>query len=63
MQTVKVNKEKCLGCGTCAALVPELFKMGADMKAEVITEKIASTPDDKVKEAINSCPNGAISAS
>lgn len=63
MQTVKIDKEKCLGCGACVALVPELFKMGADLKAEVIAENITKISGEKIKEAINSCPNGAISAS
>jgi ferredoxin len=63
MQTVAVDKNKCLGCGTCVALVPELFKMGTDMKAEVIVEKITSVSDEKIKEAVNACPSQAISAS
>lgn len=54
----KVDKKKCIGCGTCTVLAPKSFKLGSDGKAEVI-----SPPDDeeeKIKEAVDSCPVEAI---
>ena len=33
---LKVNKEKCIGCGLCAASCPEGAKLGEDGKAEII---------------------------
>jgi ferredoxin len=54
---VKVDKNKCIGCGLCASICSEAFKMNDDNKAEVIANK--NTPC--VKEAIDSCPVDAIS--
>lgn len=55
---VEVNKKKCIGCGLCASICSEVFKMGEDNKAEVIAQKDLPC----VKEAINSCPVNAIGA-
>lgn len=55
---IKVDKDKCIGCGTCVAIAPKTFKLEADGKAEVIEPP----GDDKVtiKEAVDSCPVDAI---
>jgi len=56
---VKIDKEKCIGCGSCSAVCPEVFEMGDDMKAHV--KKGADTSKPCVKEAIDTCPTDAIS--
>ena len=53
-----VDKNKCIGCGTCVALAPKTFKLGADFKAEVISPP--GDEEEKIKEAIDSCPVNAI---
>ncbi|MFA5318471.1 MAG: ferredoxin [Patescibacteria group bacterium] len=56
---IKVNKEICIGCGTCAAICDKVFKINEDeFKAEVIDE---SSTEDCVQEAIEACPVDAIS--
>ena len=55
---VKIDKEKCIGCGLCASVCEEVFKMNEDGKSEVISDKKLPC----VKEAIDSCPVEAISA-
>ncbi len=54
---VKVDKEKCIGCGLCAEVCPEVFEMGDDTKAKVKAQKDIPC----VKDAIDSCPADAIS--
>jgi len=53
-----VDKEKCIGCGTCVALAPKTFKLDGEGKAEVI----GSPRDDEkaIKEAVESCAVDAI---
>lgn len=56
---IKIDKDKCIGCGTCVALAGNSFTMGEDGKAEVINH----TGDDAetIKMAADSCPTQAIS--
>ncbi|HUS52113.1 MAG TPA: ferredoxin [Candidatus Bathyarchaeia archaeon] len=55
---VKIDKNKCIGCGTCAAVAPKAFKLGDDSKAKAI-EPLGE--DEKtIKDAIDSCPVKAI---
>ena len=56
MAKVKVNKDKCIGCGACAATCPEVFELGDDGLAEVIKDEI----NDDVKTAAEGCPVEAI---
>jgi ferredoxin len=53
---VKVDKSKCIGCGACAAICPDLFEMGSDGKSRV------KNPKGKcdIKAAASSCPVDAI---
>jgi len=56
---VKIDKEKCIGCGSCAAICDKVFEMKDDGKAHVKAK--ANTSASCVKEAIESCPVNAIS--
>ncbi|KPJ71075.1 hypothetical protein AMJ51_00045 [Microgenomates bacterium DG_75] len=53
-----VDKEKCIGCSTCSALAPKTFRLNDDYKAEVINPP--GDEEEKIKEAIDSCPVEAI---
>jgi ferredoxin len=58
MTQVKVDKDKCIGCGLCTALAADVFEMGADGKADVKADaNLAST---EIKNAAESCPVQAI---
>ncbi|MEM7825115.1 MAG: ferredoxin [Candidatus Aenigmatarchaeota archaeon] len=57
--SVTVDKNKCIGCGLCSSVCPEVFELDNDGKAR------AKNPNgDKkfkcVKEAVGSCPVQAI---
>jgi len=51
---VKVDKNKCIGCGTCADICPDGFELSGG-KAKVKDAKAKC-----IKEAADSCPVGAI---
>lgn len=52
---VAINKEKCIGCGTCVSLCAEVFELSGG-KAKVKSQKNVPC----VKKAIDSCPVNAI---
>ena len=56
---IKVDNDKCIGCGTCAVLAPKTFKLRDDGKVDVINPP--GDEEEKIKEAIDSCPVDAIS--
>lgn len=52
-----LEKEKCIGCGTCQAVCPEYWKMGSDNKAEYLgPEEILEQEMGCNKEAAEACP-------
>lgn len=55
----KVDQDKCIGCGACTVICPEVFELGDDGKSHVKNPEGASK--EKIKEAVDSCPVGAIS--
>ena len=57
---IKVNKEKCLGCGMCVGINSDVFNFDDDGLTKADNDKINEENEEEVKEAINSCPVGAI---
>lgn len=56
---IQINEEECVGCETCVELCPEVFEMNDDGDKAVVKNPDAT--DDCVDEAIETCPNEAIS--
>ena len=58
---VKVDKDKCSGCGTCAATCDQVFELpdGEDV-AKVIVDVVPPEAEDEVREAADMCPDDAI---
>lgn len=60
MESVRINKDTCIGCGACQAIVPDVFEIGDDGLAEVIVEKVLEELESDVIDAAEGCPTGAI---
>lgn len=53
---VKVNKDKCIGCGACTAICPDVFEFDDDGLAKAIKNEI----NEDVETAAEGCPTEAI---
>jgi len=53
---IKIDKEKCIGCGSCVAVCPANFKLEG---AKAIVKKSESDLECN-QEAANTCPVSAI---
>ena len=51
---VKVNKEKCLGCGMCVGINSDVFEFDDDGLAKADNDKINEENKNEVEEAVNS---------
>lgn len=56
---VKIDKEKCSGCGTCASLCEEVFELIGE-KASVKKGADFKKNSSCIKEAAEACPVEAI---
>lgn len=58
---VRINKEACIGCGLCNALVPSVFDWDDDGKMKPIVDEVPNGQEDAVDGAVADCPTQAIS--
>ena len=56
MSKIKVDKSKCIGCGICVSISPDVFEIGEDGKSQVKDENA-----EDGEAAATSCPVNAIS--
>jgi len=57
---VTVNYDVCASTGTCMQVCPEVFEVRSDGYLYVLDENPPEELRDKVKEAEDLCPTGAI---
>jgi NTE family protein len=57
---IEVDREKCIGCGLCVSLAPNLMGMGNDGKAYTRTKTADWSPADG--DFVHACPTEAILA-
>ena len=57
----KVSESLCIGCGACAALVPDEFDFNDDGFAYALNDEVKEENKELVKDAKENCPTGATS--
>ncbi|RSN63947.1 ferredoxin [Actinomadura sp. WAC 06369] len=59
---VRVDSERCQGHTLCAMIAPEIFELrDVDGHSCVVREDVPADQEAQVIEAVNSCPERAIS--
>jgi len=54
---VSVDEEKCIGCGACVSICPDVFEIGDNGKSH---PKVKETNEECAEDARDACPVGAI---
>lgn len=54
-----IDKDKCIGCGTCVGIADEYFELDKDGKSEVINQ-YDEKDKEVIEDAIKNCPVEAI---
>jgi len=58
---VVVDFDVCASNAVCMGLVPEVFEVRDDGFLYILDEHPAESMRERLREAVNSCPTGAIS--
>ncbi|MBW0011581.1 ferredoxin [Mycobacterium sp.] len=58
---VEVDADRCRGHGVCVTLCPEVFSLTDDGYAQAIASEVAMDLEAATREAIECCPEQAIS--
>ncbi len=60
---VIIDKEVCIGCGFCASVCPQVFRVKEqdDVEKAEVYSAITSDIEESVNEAMVCCPASAIS--
>ena len=54
---IEVDRDRCVGSGTCEMLAPDVFEVGDDGVVAVLRPDVA---DDAVHDAVQQCPTQAL---
>ena len=57
---LKVNQDKCIGCGQCVSICKDVFNFNDDGLAEVIETPVKEEHIEDATNAKESCPTEAI---
>ena len=59
MSAVEVDRERCVGSGSCEMLAPDVFEVGDDGVVAVLRPPEQTDVDD-VRDAVAACPTRAL---
>jgi ferredoxin len=62
MAKIKIEREKCIGCGSCAALCPKYFEMADDGKSSLIGGNRDASGNDNLETEKIECAEAAADA-
>ena len=57
---VTVDRDACEANGVCAALVPEVFRLGDDDELHIAGGEVPPDLAGRVRHAVGSCPKTAL---
>lgn len=57
---VKIDKDSCIGCGTCNVVAPQAFSLDESEMVSVVKDGAENLEDDILQEAAESCPTQSI---
>ena len=60
MKKAIVDKDLCIGCGACQAIIKDVFEIDDDGLAKVICDPIKDEFIEEVTDAAEGCPTDAI---
>jgi ferredoxin len=58
---VEVDRERCVGSGSCEMLAPDVFEVGDDGVVHVLVGGWDGPEPGEVREAVTACPTQALS--
>ena len=57
---VGVDRDRCVGSGTCEALAPHVFEVDDDGVLRLLREEPADGEQSDVRDAVTACPTRAL---
>jgi ferredoxin len=60
MSRIEVDRDRCVGSGTCEALAPDIFEVGDDGVLVVLRPEPGEDELSDVRDAVQACPTRAL---
>lgn len=60
MTRIEVDRERCVGSGSCEMLAADLFEVGGDGIVAVLRPEAEEDDLDAAEEAVRACPTQAL---
>ncbi len=60
MTRIAVDRERCVGSGTCEMLAADLFEVGDDGIVVVLRPELRSDDVEPAEDAVRACPTQAL---